>query len=277
MRWCDIDRVMAEARSQYDNQVVAALDVLPCLLKATNKIVSFPSEMTGDRPHQYLASVWQVQTFRHTLSGISTALTGYPDAVSNLQRTVMETSVRLLYMKKDPVAVALAMLIGSRRRLIAVLRSEVDYRKAEGIDLMNFERNLEGLRKQVSALENAANKRGLDVNAIMRRYDKKTFWDICKDKDVCLTKWYKVSFGALSLAVHGNELDFDRTVFSKGDSTYVELGPIVDGERECAVLDSLLSLSMHTYSAARLLEYEDVLEVSWSTSKKLLSVAMRFG
>jgi len=267
MCWDDLYSEMILIGKNYSHILGMALGTIPKLIDTTNLIISKRDSMTGEHPENFVAAIWQVKSFRLTFAGIKAALTGYPDVSTSMHRTVWERAVRLVYMKANPLAAALGLLIDSVQRQIKPLGAEIEYRKSKGIDLMNFERNLFVLNRLYKRLCDAASSSGIDSNDSVKRFAKKPISDICRQLGI--EKAYNVDYRFSSAAIHGTDFALDDLIYSDGNREYFRIGPIVTVMREGAVFDCLRHMTMHAIAAADLTDNARALKEGTRISDEL--------
>lgn len=96
----------------------------------------------SDRPHDYIVPVLAVRSYRLAISAIWNALSGFPDSVPNLIRTIFEIGIRLLDMTDDPVAASLGYLMQGAQEEVSTIQEELNFRRENGHECGNLEKNL---------------------------------------------------------------------------------------------------------------------------------------
>jgi len=188
------------------------------------------SKREPSRIEDLVALRLSARAFRLTISGIYIGLSGYPDSVPNIKRTVFEAWSRLLQlrMSNDPAFVAFGYLLFSKEREIQSVQSEIDFRRANGLDYANFESNLTGLEQQHDNLKQAALDAGLDPKQTAVEFRKARIGQLIKEWDYPeLKRFYQVDYSTDCGFVHASDaasytfssIDKDRVLLDLGPSS----------------------------------------------------------
>lgn len=145
MMWPQLRNEMAQLMTDGEERYRPLLDLFPTAESIGRRIVEGERSLAfGDRPWEYVAAIATITAARLAVSGISLALSGYPDCAAILSRTIWENRLRLAWICKERLSRSLRFLwadADSEIRSIkaqpkdtipdqeAVLASWVDYRQ----------------------------------------------------------------------------------------------------------------------------------------------------
>lgn len=220
-------------------------------------VIRHPHGIDSERPQDCLACVLVVRSFRLAIGGLWLAASGYPELSPNLDRTIWEIGIRLVYSQKDPVTAALGFFIYAARREAESIEAELAHRRSRALDLEHFPENYQSVRSRQNWLESAAKARGIDVAKAVTTFGKLNIREACRE--IGIEKAYLVDYAFDSGYIHERNLATESFLSVSGSIGEYELGPTEGGPVCEATFDILKSFSLVAEGAARLLEDESVL------------------
>ncbi|MGP8321659.1 MAG: DUF5677 domain-containing protein [Methanosarcinaceae archaeon] len=207
------------------------------------------------RFQDYVALLLVIRSFRLTISGIFLSLSGYPDSLPNLNRTVFEIWIRLIHIKTNPSEGAIGYLLSGKDEEIKAISAEIEFRRGKGMEYSGFDNNLVILKKQYADIESKALEIGCDPNKSIRNYGKLNVGQLIKKWGYPeLKRAYAVDFRYSCGFIHERNVASYLYSWGEIDKTWFHLGPAVQEECFVAAWDIVRDLGMSIASAAEVLE-----------------------
>ena len=231
------------------------LDLIRSYDSLTDKVLHRPTSPASDRPQDYVISILVTRSFRLAISGIRLALSGYPDSVPNLDRTIFEISIRLLDIGGNPISGSLGYLIQGSAEEISAMEAELNHRTKTGEVTGNLGVNLESMRKHMSLYESLARRHNLNPRKIQKQHGILNVRNVCKKYGI--EKAYFVDYCYYSSHVHEKNVATSEFLKDREGIRQFEFGPIADGCVEC-VVDVLRNLGMVISIASDILQDKDI-------------------
>lgn len=226
--------------------------------KIVSKIVDRPLSYVHERPQDFVAALLTTRSFRLCISAIRISLSGYPETVPNLTRTIWEIGLWLFLIQNDPIGASLGFLLSGGKQEIEMMEYDLQQRCSEKEHLGNLPKNLQTWKDYRETLEGIIRKHGLSLEDIRKKYKRLSPWKICKN--LGLERAYKISYAFMSGHVH--ERGFANEVFldeSQSDVRKFVLGPVCSGCVE-GVVDVLYTLIANLCGAAAIIGESDLEE-----------------
>ncbi len=213
------------------------------------------------RIQDYVAILLAVRSFRLTISGVYLGLSGYPDSIPNLERTVIEILVRLIQIRTNPSEGAIGYLLSGKEEQIKAVNAEIEFRRVKGLDYSGFESSLDTLRRQYADLEGKALEIGCDPNKSIRNYGKLNVGQLIeKWGHPELKRAYNVDFRNTCGFIHERNTATYLYSWSQKDKTWFHLGPAFQEECLAAAWDIVRVLGASIASAAEVFEDLAIIE-----------------
>ena len=242
-------------------QMQELLDLVSEVDTAVQKAIARPTTYASERPQDYVVSILIVRCFRLFISGILLAVSGYPDVVAGVIRSMAEIWLLLLEIRSHPVETSLGYMLHSVEEEIVTMQRELDHLKASGTTTLNLPENLEVWRNFHSDLQSVARARGQCAKKIENQFSRLTIRDICRRNDI--EKYYFVNYKFQSILCHGLHASLDGLVTEGNGKRSFSLGPVVF-DNEAAVMDSFSHMATALILTGEILEDSDVLQ--WGES-----------
>jgi len=222
-------------------------------------LISLYGKQSPARIQDYVALLLAVGAFRSGISGIYMSLSGYPDSARNLNRTILEIWIRLMYMSDDPEATAIGYLLYGKGKEIWSLQAEIAFRESRGMECGEFRTNLIALERQNENLKKLALDAGLDPEETRRKYKIAGVRKMVKDLGIPeLKRCYEVDYRYDCDYAHSNSASSHLFALHFGDKVTFDIGPLDYKDCLATAWDLVGRLGGAISGAAEIFGNEDV-------------------
>jgi len=249
--WEALKTQMDRHASRHEAQLKELLAIVPECARTLSELFDKGVSDPENRPQDYVATLLAANSFRLCVCVMRLYLSGYPRAAQVVGRTVLEISLWLGQIEKDPVAASLAYLVASADEQL-----EMGERYRENLPsqvlLEAADEYLVRWNERRAKVERLIRQHGLCPSAVRKKYPRRAnVRDVCTD--LGLDSGYKTVYAHRSLRAHGryvSEGEFDAA-FSDHQKSF-ELGPLCTDCAESAAV-ALHTLIMNLGSASTII------------------------
>ena len=220
-------------------------------------LIDRSTAIEGERPQDYVALILATRSFRLAIGGLTLAVSGYQDLVPNLLRTIWEINIRLIYMKRDPVKLAMGYLLHSAYEKINGMESGGKYYNETEKRSSYFYENLRINKDYYGYLERIAQNHGLNPKSTRKKYEKMKVAKMCKDLGIKIA--YDIAYSHYCGFVHERNLATNYFMKETNNSRVFEAGPVDRFALETSK-DTLKHLGMVLEAVADLVEDQQLTE-----------------
>lgn len=231
-------------------------------------ILDRPMSPLGERPQDYVVSILISRSFRLTISALQLSLSGYADSTRNLMRTVWETGIRLLDMRRNPAAAAFGFLLDGVAVEIGHLQTAQDMRESQGEAIGMIPTNLEVLQSYQDNLRAATRNLGFDSEEVRRKHGKLNYRAVCKDFGI--EQAYLVNYAFDSTFTHEKGAATWNYLVETDEERQFHLGPVTaPGEPRASVADTLYDMARALVIACQVVGPEHLIGRSERLAQKI--------
>ena len=178
--WDEFRAAMDEHLSLHTHESKDPLSLVQECDKIVSRIVARPLSYACERPQDFVAALLTTRSFRLCISAIRISLSGYPEMVPNLTRTIWEIGLWLFLIQNDPIGASLGFLLSGVEQEIEMMENDLQQRYSGKEHLGNLPKNLQTWKDYREALEGIIRKHGLSLEEIQKKYEKLSPWKVCK-------------------------------------------------------------------------------------------------
>lgn len=165
----------------------------------------------SNRPVEHVSSILIARAFQLSISAVYLAVSGYPDCVPNLNRTIFEITARFYDIKKNSVAAAYGYLLKGAHDQVEIFKTMLESSNETRSNAEALGKKLSDSQEAYKSYRSLALENNFDPDEVQKKHGKINVFETCQKMGI--EDVYRIDFAYMSSHVH--ERNMATLMFTK--------------------------------------------------------------